>query len=110
MYGVFSRLPYLISGSLCVIYAFAFILFTQKQQKDNEKKIAELLALDKDLDTEEAENLAKKYSCMTMDSKECMARMAECTLKVMNIDKEEIMDALEEVEEDWGSFNLITRI
>ena len=107
MYGVFSRLPYLISGSLCVIYAFAFILFTQKQQKDNEKKIAKLLALDKNLDTEEAENLAKKYSRMTMDSKECLARMASCTLKVMDIDNEEIMDAdneimdsLEEVEED----------
>ena len=76
MYAVFSRLPYIVSSVLCVMYAVGFIFLTERQKRNNEKLLIELLELNDDLDEDEGKELVAKALRMTVASKEQMARFA----------------------------------
>ena len=87
-YGIFSRLPYIVAGILCVIYSCAFIIYTSRQQKENAKLIADLFVQKAGFDEEGSTDLVKKYNRLTMATSECMARMAAATLKVLGEDED----------------------
>lgn len=87
MYSVTPKLPYVISGLLCGLYTALFIVVTQRQQRENVKLIAELIAVaNEGIDEEEARELVQKFCRMTAASSECTARMAECAMNVYKLD------------------------
>lgn len=99
LYKIQVRLPYLFSGSLCVIYTIGFIYLTRRQQKHNAKILTDLFEQTEGVDKEEAKQLVKRYNRMTAASGECLARMAQVAVmttkrltKVAGID----MNAIEE--------------
>jgi len=69
----------MMTGILCVIYVFTFIFFAQKQQKENEKKIADLQGRvpegDKKAEPPASFSMAA-YRKKSFASRECLARMA----------------------------------
>jgi uncharacterized membrane protein YuzA (DUF378 family) len=87
-YGIFSRLPYIVAGSICLVYACVFIVYTQKQQKQNAARVAELFSANTELDDNDAKEMVQRYNRMTISSRECLARMASCTFKVIKLAEE----------------------
>jgi len=108
-YGVFSRLPYIVAGSLCLVYACVFIVYTQKQQKQNAARVAKLFSANTDLDENDAEEMVQRYNRMTMASRECLARMASCTYKVIKL-AEENDDEVGRDEDQDGAYGGIDAI
>ena len=103
-YGILARLPYVVAGGLCVMYSCAFIIYTSRQQRDNSKRITELFAQVGGVEKEECVEIVKKFNRLTMASSECMARMAESTLKLLELEDDDAekgdMNTTKKVEEE----------
>jgi len=76
VYGVFPRLPYLISGSLCLVFSVVFVFGTEAQSRRNAKLVTEMMN-----SAGEDEGEAKNFRRMTLASRECLARISETMLK-----------------------------
>lgn len=100
LYSVHVRLPYLVSGSLCVIYTIGFVAFTRHQQKQNAKILVDLFEQAEGVDKEEAQNLVKRYNRLTVASGECLARMAQVAVMTsQRLTNVADMNAIEEEED-----------
>jgi len=84
VYGVFPRLPYLISGSLCLVFSVVFVFGTEAQSRRNAKLVTEMMN-----SAGEDEGEAKHFERMTLASRECLARISESWLKESKRDLEE---------------------
>jgi len=84
-----------------------FIFFAQKHQKENEKQIAELLALQGTVsESKVAEPVPSSsmaaFHQMSFASRECMACMASAAVITGNIDQDDGEIIYEEEEEEDG--------
>ena len=99
LYSVAPWLPYTITSVLCMACAVIFIFFSQKQQKENDKKIAELLAVQsrRAANSEAAEPDALSslaaFRQISFASRECMARMASVSLITDVMDQDDLETA-----------------
>jgi len=98
-YGVFPRLPYLISSCLCFIFSVVFIFSTEAQNRKNAKRVAEMMDHGKDNDAE-----IKNFERMSLASRECLARISSLIIKgeSKNTLKNRVLECNIE-EEDDGS-------
>ena len=82
-YGKYVRLPYIVAGALCVIYNFAFVIYTSKQQSLNSKRISEIFtSWGEGMEEEEVNHLVEQVNNLSIASNECVARMASVILRL----------------------------
>eukprot|EP00588_Corethron_pennatum_P004694 CAMPEP_0194298818 /NCGR_PEP_ID=MMETSP0169-20130528/60377_1 /TAXON_ID=218684 /ORGANISM="Corethron pennatum, Strain L29A3" /LENGTH=581 /DNA_ID=CAMNT_0039048851 /DNA_START=114 /DNA_END=1859 /DNA_ORIENTATION=+ len=74
VFGVFPRLPYLISGSLCLVFSVVFVFGTEAQSRRNAKLVTEMM-------NSAGKDEAKQFQRMTLASRECLARISSYTMR-----------------------------
>eukprot|EP00588_Corethron_pennatum_P023420 CAMPEP_0194338556 /NCGR_PEP_ID=MMETSP0171-20130528/80038_1 /TAXON_ID=218684 /ORGANISM="Corethron pennatum, Strain L29A3" /LENGTH=583 /DNA_ID=CAMNT_0039102739 /DNA_START=163 /DNA_END=1914 /DNA_ORIENTATION=- len=73
VFGVFPRLPYLITGSLCLVFSVVFVFGTEAQSRRNAKLVIEMM-------NSAGKDDAKQFRRMSLASRECLARISETIL------------------------------
>ena len=68
-YGKYVRLPYIVAGALCVIYSFAFVIYTSKQQSLNSERITEIFTSWREgMEEEEVNRLVEQVNNLSIAS------------------------------------------
>ena len=78
----------MVSSVLCLAYLLAFVFFVQRQQRKNERMMADVFAATEEVDEKDAGHLARSYSRIDCASKECVARISDCRLRRKAADPE----------------------
>ena len=75
-YGIFTMLPYILSGLICLVYTLTFIWYAEKQQRRNAAIMAKFISLYEGVGEDDALQMSDEYARMTFASRECLASMA----------------------------------
>lgn len=104
LYSCQALLPYILSGSLCLLYTVLFIFFTQKQHRENSNVIASAIAAaHADMDVKDAKDLVREKSIgISVASWECYARLSDAALNTLTAAPATEGDGRGKTKDDYG--------